>query len=84
MYEDLDKLHKLKENGIITENEYESEKKRLLQNRNSIEQNQTTIMFLLRVIGTVLGFIIMCWGMRIWNGYNHNHNNICFMLNYNT
>ena len=26
MYEDLDKLHKLKENGVITEEEYELEK----------------------------------------------------------
>ena len=37
MYEDLDKLHKLKENGVITEEEYELEKKRLLQDRNSKE-----------------------------------------------
>lgn len=65
MYEDLDKLHKLKENGVITEEEYELEKKRLLQDRNSKEQNQNIGIILLRVLCFILGFIVMCWSIGI-------------------
>lgn len=82
MYEDLDKLHKLKENGVITENEYELEKKRLLQDRNTKEQNQATIMILVRIICFILGFILMYWAMRIYWSNNYNINNSSFMLNY--
>lgn len=82
MYEDLDKLHKLKENGVITEEEYELEKKRLLEERNSKEQNQTIGVILLRVLCFILGFILMYWAMRNWWSDNYNTNNSSCMLNY--
>ena len=82
MYEDLEKLHKLKENGVITEEEYELEKKRLLQDRNSKEQNQTTAMILIRIIVFILGFILMYLSMRNCWSDNYNINNSSCMLNY--
>lgn len=82
MYEDLDKLHKLKENGVITEKEYELEKKRLLQDRNSKEQNQNIGIILLRVICFILGFIVMCWSIRNCWSNNYNNNNSSCIFNY--
>ena len=82
MYEDLDKLHKLKENGVITEEEYELEKKRLLEGRNSKEQNQNIGMILIRIIVFILGFILMYWSMRNWWSYNYYINNSSCMFNH--
>ena len=82
MYDDLDKLYKLKENKVITEEEYELEKKRLLQDRNSKEQNQNAVMILIRIIGFILGFILMCWAFRICWCNNYNDDNSSCMLNY--
>ena len=82
MYEDLDKLHKLKENGVITEEEYELEKKRLLKERNSKEQNQNIGIILLRVLCFILGFIVLSWAIRIYWSNNYNNNNSSCMFNY--
>lgn len=82
MYEDLDKLHKLKENGVITEEEYELEKKRLLKERNSKEQNQNIGIILLRVLCFILGFIVMSWAIRNYRSNNYNNNNNSCMFNY--
>lgn len=82
MYEDLDKLHKLKENGVITEEEYELEKKRLLKERNSKEQNQNIGIILLRVLCFILGFIVMSWSIRIYRSNNYNNNYSSCMFNY--
>lgn len=82
MYEDLNKLHELKENGVITEQEYETEKKKLLEERNLKRQEKPIGTILIRVICFVVGFILMCWSMRNCWSNDCNINNSSCMLNY--
>lgn len=83
-YEELEKLIELKENGILTEEEFETEKQKILNNNSKIKikQSKFKIFFILTIIFAVLTIISVClynhfsdvaddayWGENGYDGY---------------
>ncbi len=65
-YEELERLKELKENGILTEKEFNTEKQRILNNNSKIKikKSKFKIFFILTIIFAVLTIISVCL-------YNH-------------
>lgn len=85
MVEDLERLNKLKDNGVITEAEFESEKQRLLSynSQTKARKNKSKIFFIITGICVLLTIVSVClffnwynieqdayWGENGYYGYN--------------
>ena len=83
--DDLERLKKLKDNGAITEAEFESEKQKILNNdsKTKINKNKSTIFFILTGICVLATIVFVClffhwssveqdayWGKNGYYGYN--------------
>lgn len=66
--EDLERLKKLKDNGVITEAEFESEKQRIL-NSNSINETKKGIKIFFSLTGVYIILTIICIGLWMYNNH---------------
>ena len=78
-YKKIEELNKLKENGVITEQEFETEKAKILKKQGMTKKQKNIVTWILTIgiiVGVIAGLCILADGMWTSSGtratYNYN------------